>query len=906
MSMKDKYTIRTGCSETEHKEFPASEYQIEIFKLIEKGVNNLIINASAGSSKTTTIVNAIRFIPEKKKILFVAFNKDIVEKIKSEVEHKNVNVCTFHSLGFSILLENLARACDNKLIQNQDLINIDIYKYNNYINNNIDLITRFKETRSLGKRKNLYINNIKKLIDYSRYYLAFTIKEISRVSDLYGVVPVRDEYEVVRQVLLWGKENISSIDYTDMIWLPNVLNLTTKSNLYDWIFIDEAQDTSIAEQELVERCFRRGTKFVAVGDDAQCQPSGTKILMCDGSEKNIEDIKVGDEIVTYADKSRSTFIGYKCRYNIYNRHVTAISKRRVNKTILIETKNGLKSEYSLNHLCYCKFNWERCKNKYILYLMCNEDKTRFRIGTTRLFNPISTNTFGLKARMRSENCTYGWILKIYDDLHQCHMDETLYSLKYGIPQIIFEPERAHTKSLTKEDVVWLYENLGYSVKDRAEELLIFFDKDINFPFADQRSYEKDSRDYMRTLAACNLFKDVMDVKYFDKDKLEIRTHGKSGKKDLVRKGYYTNIIDLKVINEQKIVYSLNVEKEHNYVADGILTHNCINIWAGSTEEAIDRLLKHPHTITCKLPISYRCPKKVVDLAKQYSDNIVAYENAIEGEINYDVSIFEPKNNDMVLCRTTAPLIELHLNYLRRNKKSFIRGSENIKERFIDLIGSTQCTLIDKNCITSDGLIPKLYTLLFDEIEKLKANGLNEDDAMTHPFILQLYDDIEAIYVLSEGLTNVDELLSKINTVFMGDENDAIVLSTVHKAKGLEADNIFIYYPSLMPLKLATKDWEIKTEANLIYVAYTRTKKTLNFMKEDKYNHRMNGYFNMDKMKTQLNLIKDKIQYSKELGITEKNYEKVQAKTIIKLGEENKVQPIQNKKIKAGIKMRDLL
>ena len=76
--MKDKYLVKSG-----YNEFPASEYQMEIFKTIEKGVNNLIINASAGSSKTTTIVNAIRFIPEKKKILFVAFNKDIVEKISS-------------------------------------------------------------------------------------------------------------------------------------------------------------------------------------------------------------------------------------------------------------------------------------------------------------------------------------------------------------------------------------------------------------------------------------------------------------------------------------------------------------------------------------------------------------------------------------------------------------------------------------------------------------------------------------------------------------------------------------------------------------------------------------------------------------------------------------------------------
>lgn len=595
--MKDEYVIKSGGNK-----FPASEYQIEIFKTIKKGVNNLIINASAGSSKTSTIVNAIRFIPDKKRILFVAFNKDIVEKIRSEAEHVNVKVCTFHSLGFSILLEYFSANTDNQVVLNEDLVNIDIYKYNNYLYNNINNITRYLETKSLGKRKPLYLNNIKKLIDYCRYYLAFSLKEIARVGELYGVVPIRDEYEVVRQILLWGKSNTETIDYTDMIWLPNVLNLTTKTNLFDWIFIDEAQDTSIAEQGLVEKCFKRGTKFVAVGDDYQQ----------------------------------------------------------------------------------------------------------------------------------------------------------------------------------------------------------------------------------------------------------------------------------------------------------------INIWAGSTEEAIELFKKHPNTITLSLPISYRCPKKVIELAKQYSDNIVAYENAIDGEINYDVSIYDPKNNDMVLCRTTAPLVELHLNYLRCNKKSFIRGSENIKERFETLINDSQCTLVDKNCVTSDGLIPKLYEQLFIKIDKLMAMGLNENDAVTHPSVLELYDDIEAICVLSEGISNVDELLDKINTIFMGDESDAIVLSTIHKAKGLEADNIYIYYPSLMPLKLAIKDWEIKTENNLIYVAYTRAKKTLNFMKENKYNGRMSGYFNIDKMKEQLNSIKEKIQYNRELGVTEKNYDSIPSKPTIKLGEKQTPITKPSKKMKGGLKMMNLL
>jgi hypothetical protein len=60
------------------------------------------------------------------------------------------------------------------------------------------------------------------------------------------------------------------------------------------------------------------------------------------------------------------------------------------------------------------------------------------------------------------------------------------------------------------------------------------------------------------------------------------------------------------------------------------------------------------------------------------------------------------------------------------------------------------------------------------------------------------------------------------------------------------------------------------------------------------------------MKAQLNTIKEKIQYSKELGVTEKNYEQAHEKPMIKLGEENKTQVKSSKKVKAGIKMRDLL
>lgn len=573
------------------KEYPASEYQAKIFECVEHGAGNMIISAAAGSSKTTTIVNCTRFIPDDKQVIFIAFNKSVVNKLKEEVKRDNIHISTFHSLGYSILRENGIYADVNE------------YKYQSFIKEHINNLA---ETKSLGRERPTYINNIIKLCEYSRYYLAFTVREIKKVAKIYGIVPLRDEFAVCKEVLKWGKENTDVIDYTDMIWLPNVLNLTTKKYVADWVFVDEAQDTSIMEQEMVVKCFKRGTRFVSVGDDFQK----------------------------------------------------------------------------------------------------------------------------------------------------------------------------------------------------------------------------------------------------------------------------------------------------------------INVWCGASQDAIDNLKKIPNTVEYKLPISYRCPNKVVELAKKYSDNIIAAPNAIDGEINYEVSEFAPKGNDMVLCRTTAPLIKLHLKYLRSNKKSFLRGSEEIKNDYLSLINECGSKTIDKNCISSDGLFPKMYKKLFKKIEIIKSTlNFNEDEAFTHPEILKTYDNIEGIGAISDGLTNVNELIEKINVIFNGDKDDAIQLSTIHKAKGLEADNVFILMPSLLPYPLATKDWEVETEKNLIYVAYTRAKKTLNFIKEPiRRGYRNEGVFSLGEMKAKLAYIKEQIGYSEKMGTKEETIKETTGFKVNVLGQQARptTKTTSNKAKKGGLKLQSLM
>ena len=82
--MEDKNIIVMG-----DKEFPSSEYQKRVFEFLETGCGNLVINASAGSAKTTTLVNCMRFIPMDKKVMFVSFNKHIAAEINRRISNPN-------------------------------------------------------------------------------------------------------------------------------------------------------------------------------------------------------------------------------------------------------------------------------------------------------------------------------------------------------------------------------------------------------------------------------------------------------------------------------------------------------------------------------------------------------------------------------------------------------------------------------------------------------------------------------------------------------------------------------------------------------------------------------------------------------------------------------------------------
>lgn len=247
----------------EIKVYKPSKYQLAIYDFVEHGLGNAVISASAGSGKTYTIIKLLDYIPKDKKVLIVAFNRDIRQEIKAKVinaGHKNVQVDTFHSLGYKILNANF----------NRRFVNTDPneYKYSNYISNNISQLSTINTFR-LGKQFSQYLSNIQNLVNFGRCYLSETVEDLDKVCERYGIICIADEKEVAVKVLEWGEKCLDEIDYTDMVWIPNTLHLDSKFYKYDWIIVDECQDLNMVEKDMLFTCRRMGTRMLFFGDKAQ-------------------------------------------------------------------------------------------------------------------------------------------------------------------------------------------------------------------------------------------------------------------------------------------------------------------------------------------------------------------------------------------------------------------------------------------------------------------------------------------------------------------------------------------------------------------------------------------------------------------------------------------------------------
>lgn len=240
---------------------------------------------------------------------------------------------------------------------------------------------------------------------------------------------------------------------------------------------------------------------------------------------------------------------------------------------------------------------------------------------------------------------------------------------------------------------------------------------------------------------------------------------------------------------------------------------------GADSNAMNNIQREFNAKTLPLSISYRCAKSVVALAREYVPNIESSDTAPEGEINhlekYDVSNFS--SSDAVLCRNNAPLVEIAYQFIARGRGVNFLGRD---------LGAGLCVLVrNMEAKDLDDLSIKLGVWLDKETSKLLEKKQEEKVEI-------LEDKVRCIDIfianLPQSRQSVPQLLAAIEDLFKANDR-GITLSSIHKSKGREWDRVFVLEFGLMPSKYARKDWMKVQENNLIYVAITRAKETLNFI-----------------------------------------------------------------------------
>lgn len=249
-----------------------------------------------------------------------------------------------------------------------------------------------------------------------------------------------------------------------------------------------------------------------------------------------------------------------------------------------------------------------------------------------------------------------------------------------------------------------------------------------------------------------------------------------------------------------------------------------------------RILERTQATELPLSISYRCPASHVELAATIYPVIEAAPNAKPGLIRYDVTdadlLLMVQPNDLVICRTTAPLLPLCFKLLRKGIKAKMRGRDigrTLKAIVTQLENELKGkgTNLESFDFASFDFVTWLKIYEERQIEAAEFVGLDELKIET------LRDKVEAVKIICQSTLpspkTTTQLKSAIGELF-ADDGDCIWFSTVHRAKGSEARNVWILKPELIPHPMAKLGWQRVQEKNCEYVAYTRAKETLYFVK----------------------------------------------------------------------------
>lgn len=235
---------------------------------------------------------------------------------------------------------------------------------------------------------------------------------------------------------------------------------------------------------------------------------------------------------------------------------------------------------------------------------------------------------------------------------------------------------------------------------------------------------------------------------------------------------------------------------------------------GAAQDGMEMMRRRLHAQTLGLTTTYRCPKSVVAIAAEIVSDYKAAPSAPEGvvdSIDMENLVGRLAIGDAVLSRLNAPLMSTCLTLIRNGVSARIEGRD-IGKQLVGMVRKLRAKSVPD-------FIRKLYAWGDKQKTRIAAGPKSESK------ISLIDDQVATLNAVAEGADNIAMIEARLLSLFQDSDSNAkpaVVLSTVHKAKGLEWNRVFI-------LSATFKKSRGAEEANIFYVAVTRSKQCLTFV-----------------------------------------------------------------------------
>lgn len=301
------------------RNFELSSYQKDIINFVRTQRGNLLVDAKAGSGKTSTLIMiADELTATGNKCLFLAFNKHIVEELQQKITNTNCMIKTVHSLGFTFIKSFLYRKHNTHYVLEVDtskLRNLVKDYYDNNFRNRLDIYNATGvcdvegydsdeldelsdgamklDDKELKDLHNNIISDFVGLCNFSRLYninykamgsLDGLVEKFCWHLDKFKREIFPDYQDLIIAVIDKTKELFENpdlapngdpvyvVDYTDMLYFPVLYNMQIPYSIKDYlntVMVDEAQDLSILQQKFIQKLQSNFNRFIFVGDKFQ-------------------------------------------------------------------------------------------------------------------------------------------------------------------------------------------------------------------------------------------------------------------------------------------------------------------------------------------------------------------------------------------------------------------------------------------------------------------------------------------------------------------------------------------------------------------------------------------------------------------------------------------------------------